>query len=52
MPKYFFRGGEARNLLNNPQDIRHNLQMDHSLSGITDNPDLTVSIRLVIKLYI
>ncbi|XP_063602498.1 zinc transporter ZIP1-like isoform X2 [Penaeus indicus] len=39
------RPAEAEALLGEPNERRRNLQQQHSLSGITDQPDLTASIR-------
>ncbi|XP_042238880.1 zinc transporter ZIP1-like [Homarus americanus] len=36
---------EAQSLLSEPNERRRNLQQQHSLSGISDQPDLTASIR-------
>lgn len=45
---FFNRPAEAEALLGEPNERRRNLQQQHSLSGITDQPDLTASIRWVI----
>lgn len=42
---FFNRPVEAEALLGEPNERRRNLQQQHSLSGITDQPDLTASIR-------